>query len=424
MSVTVIALLFNLFSGDGFSNTKMENISEISSVSTRGTVSFVIETDKTYRNGTWEHEFRQDLVELPGLGKSGFIRTYNSVMVAFNFLNGEDHTGFFVALEELPGPSKYHFLFTWDAEKGLADAYINGILFRTENPRYYKPWEVKGIATSFRLPPGPIHVSGLGVFDTYIPEDRVAGYIPKTLIGRMVHTVKDDIAAPPIDLKGKKGVRIYTSRLAQPSDIEDWVMEGPGEITFVKNVMQMRSTIPEPPQGTNGHFNVWCPVEFPEKFIAEWEYRPVSEYGISLIFFAAKGMNGEDIFDSSLPKRDGNFQKYINDVIKNYWIIYYSNHTRMRTSNIATTYICKSGKSSLCAMGRIGIMPGDDGFHHLRLIKDGPHIQFQVDGKVVLDFIDPGTDRWGSILGSGKFSFRQMAFTVGAYRNFSVWKID
>ena len=402
----------------------MATISEENPVSTRGTVSFVIETDKTYRNGTWEHEFRQALVELPGLGISGFVRTYDNVTVAFNFLNGEDHSGFFILLDELPGPSKYHFLFTWDAEKGLADAYINGMLFRTENPRYYRPWEVKGVATSYRVVPGPIRVSGLGVYDTYIPEDRIAGYVPETFMGRMAPIVDYKTKVPPIDLAGRKGVRIYASKMAHPSDMEDWVMEGPGEIAFVDNVMQMRSMIPEPPQGTNGHFNVWCPVEFPEKFIAEWEYKPVSEHGISLIFFAAKGKNGEDIFDPLLPERDGHFQKYINDAIRNYWIVFYSNHTRMRTSNIATTYICKSGKSSLCAMGRIGIMPGDDGFHHLRLIKDGPHIQLQVDGKVVLDFIDPGTDRWGSILGSGKFSFRQMAFTVGAYRNFSVWKID
>lgn len=47
-----------------------------------------------------------------------------------------------------------------------------------------------------------------------------------------------------------------------------------------------------------------------------------------------------------------------------------------------------------------------------------------VNGKVCLDFADPGSERWGPVLGGGRISFRQMAVTMAAYRDFNVWEIQ
>jgi hypothetical protein len=226
-----------------------------------------------------------------------------------------------------------------------------------------------------------------------------------------------------LEISKKKGGIIYSSKMNNESSVMDWILEGPGIISFEDGKMIMRSEIPNPQDGATGHFNYWCPVEFPESFIAEWEYQPMSERGICLIFFATQGKNGEDIFLPTLPQRDGHFQPYVNDALMNYWIVFYSNHRRMRTTNMATTYLNKSSNSSLLSFGNIGIFPGSKEWHHLRLIKNGSHLQLLVNNKVCLDYIDPGSKRWGPVLKGGKISFRQMAVTVGAYRNFNVWKL-
>lgn len=392
-------------------------------VSSRGTISFVMRTDRTYQNGTWEHQFRQPLVELPGFSLIGLDRQYDAISIGMNFLNAESHSGFFLTCETLPGPESYHLLFTWDADEGLADAYINGTLFRTEDPKYYAPWEMKGRAEHVRIPPGPVHVSQLSIRDTYVRPEDVLPEVPEFLRGKRADLVRPGPLSPP-PIGTRKGRRIYSARLNREADIRDWVLEGPGDLRFENGSMVMKSILPEEPPGAKGHFNLWCPVDLPDRCILEWEYQPLSERAISLFFFAAKGWNGEDIFDPSLPARNGLFPTYIDGAIRNYWIVYHTNHQRMRTSNIATTYLYKSGKAALLSKGRSGIPPGSGRFHHLCLIKDGPRIQFQIDGTAVLDFTDPDSERYGRALTDGKFSFRQMEFTTSAYRNFSIWVLD
>ncbi len=59
----------------------------------------------------------------------------------------------------------------------------------------------------------------------------------------------------------------------------------------------------------------------------------------------------------------------------------------------------------------------------MRLIKDGAHIQLQVDGRVSIDYTDPGTARYGPIHTDGKIGLRQMQWTIAQYRNFRVWEL-
>ena len=206
--------------------------------------------------------------------------------------------------------------------------------------------------------------------------------------------------------------------------MKGWVLEGPAVIDFADNSMIMRSQIPNPPDGSTGHFNYWCPEDFPSNIIVEWEFKPLSDKGVCHLFFSAMGQNGEDIFDPSLPERDGHYQAYINGVINNYFFIYFSNLRMMRTSNVATTWFNKSSKQSVLTLGQIGVTPGEKEFHKIRVIKDGAHMQIIVNGKVYLDYTDPGNERWGPVLGGGKISLRQMAVTMAAYRNFSVWELE
>ncbi len=390
-------------------------------ISQQGSVSFILHTDQTYSNGKWQHEFKQTLVELPGLATCNLERSYGAVTISFDWENDETHKFFLLQLTDLPGPAKYALHFTWDAAQGLAEGYLNGLPFRLENSRFYYPWQVVGLATGFKIPPGPNRVTDMQIEPRYLSEDEVRAQVPGELLGSASELLAATEMPSAIDVSKRKGKLVYASKMNDEASMQGWVLEGPAEITFEDGQMVMRSTIPKPTDGSTGHFNYWCPADVPESFIAEWEFKPVSERGLCLIFFSSKGQNGQDVFDEGLPERDGHFQQYVNGALNNYWMVYFSNHRLMRTTNIARTYLSKASKSRTLAAGQIGVTPGSKQFHRMRLIKDGAHIQLLANGKVCLDFIDPGGERWGPALGAGKISLRQMAFTVGAYRNFNVW---
>ena len=58
---------------------------------------------------------------------------------------------------------------------------------------------------------------------------------------------------------------LYSAKLNNNSDVKEWVLEGPGKIEFEDNSMLLSSQIPDPPDGSTGHFNFWCPQDFPDR---------------------------------------------------------------------------------------------------------------------------------------------------------------
>ncbi len=393
------------------------------SLSQQGYISFTLQTDTTYRNGGNEDPFSQVLFDLPGLGTCAFERSHYSIFLYFVWANQTKHNGFYILFDELPGPEEYHIQFTWDARRGLADGYVNGVSFRTEREKYYQPWEVKGSATQIDIPPGPNKISNVDILAEYLPGETVKQKVPNSLLGKTAHLTSPSKLSSRIDVSERRGSLLYESKMDSEDSIGDWILEGPGEINFENSKMIMRSQIPDPPDGSTGHFNIWCPADFPENIIVEWDFQPLSDVGVCHIYTAARGKNGEDIFDPSLPPRDGHFQQYINDAINNYYTIYFTNRRMMRTTNFATSWLVKSSNASVMTLGQTAVAPGDKRFHRMRLIKEGGHIQLFTDDKLCLDFTDPGNERWGEILGGGKISLRQMAVTVAAYRNFQVWEL-
>jgi len=383
-------------------------------ISSTGTISFELETDRTYNNGSLAKDFSQILINLSGLGKCQLNESHFAVTLSLQWENEQNNSGYLINIATLPGPQKYSIIFTWDADKGLADGYFNGISFRMEDQQFYKPWKMIGKATNHEISDGENKINNLKILSKYVTEDKIADLVPKELFGKMTNIIYKDKFPSPIDLNKRKGKLLYSNSLDSEEKIKDWILEGPGTISFEDNSMILRSQIPNPTDFSAGHFNYWCPVDFPDNIIVEWEIMPLTELGVCHLFFAARGQNGEVIFDSSLPERDGHYGQYHSGAINNYFIIYYSNLRSMRTSNMATTSIIKSNKPALLSLGQIGINPGNKEYHKIRLIKEGGHIQLQVNDKIVNDFVDPGNEQWGQIYGGGKISFRQMAVFAAA----------
>lgn len=194
-------------------------------------------------------------------------------------------------------------------------------------------------------------------------------------------------------------------------------MEGPGETEFTDGWMEVFS--PE----REFHHVFWCPVDFPDRFVAQWEAQNLDpEYGLCIIFFAAKGMEGEDIFDPSLPERDGTFGWYIKDRLRSYHISYYANTPKKPDRRVA--HIRKNNEFRMVQQGEVGIPPRSTRPHQLTLIKDGPHIRFFIDDRKVIDWTDTDENEPRQAYGEGKIGFRQMQWTHFRYRNLRVWDID
>ncbi len=214
----------------------------------------------------------------------------------------------------------------------------------------------------------------------------------------------------------RKGKTLYSNQLQNAEDVQDWKMEGPGKIEFEKGWMHMYA--PE----EAGHHVLWCPEDFPDSFVAEWELQNMeTDAGLCIIFFAATGLNGEDIFDPSLQPRDGVFNKYTKGDLHNYHISYYAN--AKHNPGRATSHLRKNKGFDKVQIGAPGIPMQSQKIHKIQLVKDKNRIVMHVDDRKIIDWTDDGKE-YGPPLKWGKIGFRQMQWTHFRYRNFNVWELE
>ena len=218
------------------------------------------------------------------------------------------------------------------------------------------------------------------------------------------------------DWTALKGDLIYSDSLGSQHDVARWKMEGPGEVKFADGWMEMYSP------GRKWDHVFWCPKDFPESFIAEWQMQNMdTTAGLTITFFAAKGSNGEDIFDPSLPKRDGTFKYYNKGQINCYHVSYYSNNPKNPERD--DSHLRKDPMFALLQTGEEGIAKSSNAIHSIRLIKYRAHMLMYVDDRKIIDYTDDGKT-FGRVYTSGKIGFRQMRWTDFRYRDFKVWEVN
>ncbi|HVW62282.1 MAG TPA: DUF1961 family protein [Puia sp.] len=212
-----------------------------------------------------------------------------------------------------------------------------------------------------------------------------------------------------------KGALLYHNAFAATGDVKDWVMEGPGQLRFRDGWMEMYA-----PEEKWDHV-FWCPKDFPGSFIAEWEVQNLdTSKGLVIVFFAATGSGGRDIFDPGMPKRDGTFKYYNKGEIDCYHISYYSNNPKL--PDRGDSHLRKDPMNALLVTGEAGVATRSAEAHKARLIKDGAHIIMYMDDRKIIDYVDDGKG-YGPAYGGGKIGFRQMRWTDFRYRNFNVWEL-
>lgn len=215
----------------------------------------------------------------------------------------------------------------------------------------------------------------------------------------------------------QRGKLIYENIFASEKNLADWIMEGPGKIEFVNNTMEMYSPNEE------GHHVFWCPIDFPKDFIAEWDAKNFeTDAGLCIIFFAAKGLKGQSIFDSSMPKRTtGLFTDYTKGAINCYHISYYAN--AKDDAHRETANLRKNKGFNLVLTGEKGISMESTSWNHMKLVKINNQITMYADDRKIIDWTDDGV-KYGAVLNDGKIGFRQMKWTHFAYKNFKVWSCN
>lgn len=396
----------------------------IEPVSQAGTIQFILHTDQAYHNGMGQANYTQELVRLPGINHISFQR--NDRVINLRFLWDQDSgpvagggpvvNDILGDFTDFPGPARYHYLVTWDSARGISRAYLNGEPLRIPG-LVRDPWWVPVEANEIRVGSGRLQVRDLEVTARYTPATEVRSLVPAELLGQASRLIGFPHPPKPIDLSDRRGALLYDNPLDHPQTVADWVVEGPAAFSFDNGYLQMRA------RNFEEHFVVWCPQDFPDSFVAEWDFKPLSDDGLAIIFFAAKGENGEDIFDPSLAPRSGPFRDYIVGDIVSYHISYYANVHQFQMGRVDSN-LRKNNQFLRVGGGPVAIQPGAQGWQHMRLIKDGNRIQLFANGRIKVDWTDDNPERYGPPHTDGKIGFRQMSPTVAGYRNFRVWELE
>lgn len=213
---------------------------------------------------------------------------------------------------------------------------------------------------------------------------------------------------------------LYRNALAGPEDVADWAAEGPLRLGAHGDAVELSGAVDDEEFGDHAHWTFWCPIEFPDGIRISWEFMPLQEPGLAMLFFAASGHGGRDLFNPGLALRTGYYPQYHSGDIDALHISYfrhkYQSERAFRTCNLR-----KSAGFELVAQGADPLPPAGDavGFYRMEVVKDGPVVAFSINGLPLFGWEDPSDN----VLGGGYLGFRQMAPLRAAYRNLVVEKL-
>lgn len=199
-------------------------------------------------------------------------------------------------------------------------------------------------------------------------------------------------------------------------------MEGEAKISFPNGRLRMENAL-DPALGQKSNFVYWCPQNLPDNIALTWEFYPIQEPGLAILFFAATGINGEDIFDAKLDKRSGEYQQYHHGDINAFHVSYF----RRKYPSERAFNLCNLRKS----YGFHMVMQGADPIpavadakppYFIKLIKKTNEVAFFINGLPIFRYVDDGKT-YGKFIRNGKIGFRQMAPLIAEYSNLKVYKL-
>ncbi|MFA7228986.1 MAG: DUF1961 family protein [Melioribacteraceae bacterium] len=233
---------------------------------------------------------------------------------------------------------------------------------------------------------------------------------------------KDPLTEKVYFKKYKELKTLYDNPLKSKSDVDGFVMEGQADVSFAEGRMRMQNIL-DPSLKQKANFVYWCPETFPDNIAVSWDFWPVKEPGLCIMFFSAMGKNGEDIFDKNLNKRSGDYKQYHHGDINTHHVSYFRRNPKERGFQLSN--LRKSYGHVIVTQGAdpIPCVEFAEGPYQIRVVKTGPVVEFFINELSVFEWIDDGKTL-GPVLAGGKIGFRQMAPLIADYANLKVVSVQ
>jgi hypothetical protein len=222
-------------------------------------------------------------------------------------------------------------------------------------------------------------------------------------------------STPVPELIAPTGAVLFEDHFA---DLSNWRHEGRGVMKLdQEQAGVMRVECVGSSQGKAGA-QAFCLKSFPDRIAVEFDLKVLTRNGLVITFVAMKGAKGEDLFDPAFPKREGIFDDYVrNPRLVSYHVSvsrYGDDGVHTGVSNWRRNpglHLMKEGPDLCREINR---------WYRIRIVKDGPHGQLGVDGKLAHEFTDPQTLPT-PLPADGKVGFRAIGSEVRLLvRNFRV----
>ncbi|MCG8306899.1 MAG: YesU family protein [Cytophagales bacterium] len=246
---------------------------------------------------------------------------------------------------------------------------------------------------------------------------------------------------------------IYSCDFDEPSDLEDWTMEGPGIASIRDGKLLIHSKyfdvidqyytragssftgqggtfyeVLEPAMIRDlgeeeakkyyyrdtfrgGHLVYWNHFKTPDNYVIECDFQSLSESALHMLMFSGTGDKGQDVFDPSLKKRNGMAAQYTKGDLYNYRISFFA--PGRGTSNMR-----KCPGRILTAKGEDLTLKHPMARHHLKIIKHEDLIEWYINGALSFRFNDEE-----AYLKGGQTAIRLMAPAKGLYDNYRIYEI-
>ena len=215
---------------------------------------------------------------------------------------------------------------------------------------------------------------------------------------------------------------LYENPMSCAEDIAGFILEGSAKLTFPEGALRMENAM-DAAMGQKANFVLWCPEQFPEDVYITWDFKPIKEPGLAILFFAAKGINGESAFSESLTERTGEYVQYHHGDINAFHVSYF----RRKEPDERAFHTCNLRKSygfHLVAQGGDPIPDADEvtESYHIGVLKKGNVVTFYINELEIFQFEDDG-QTYGPLLEGGAIGFRQLAPMVAEYSNLKVYAV-
>ncbi len=218
-------------------------------------------------------------------------------------------------------------------------------------------------------------------------------------------------------------------RTRQPDPEAEWIAEGrggadvcDGKLWVAPVAFEACGERAENNRREPSHMVVWNKTRFPVDMMFEFTVNHHgSDDGLTLVFFAAAGLEDTDIFDLSLPPREGEYRKYNRGALANYTVSYWSRNKAegaVKKGEQFSNRVRKNPGANMLATNASLTDQCSNCDYRVRILKVASHITAEINGTVVNHVTDPVPHAGGYI------GLRSMqGVDKVSYDDFKVWSV-